>query len=99
MWKWLETFIKGLKEMIAGRPYLSYVYSSAVLVIVSLPTNRLFKYTWAFLIYSVVGAVWRYIEKDVDSQLSNWLLEKYLQKKEKEELKLRIKLVVVSVYH
>jgi len=84
--------------MISGPPYLVYLLISPVLVIVSLLTNRFIEHTWALLIFSITGAMWRHIEKDIDSQLTKWLVVKYPQKENIEELKLRIKLIIVVIY-
>jgi hypothetical protein len=99
MWKAVETFTKGLKDMITGPPPLTFVFISGVLVLVSLASNRWFEYTWALLIYSLLVTTWRYAEKDIDSQLTKWLLEKYDKKENMEELKLRSKLIIVVIYH
>jgi hypothetical protein len=100
MWKWLTTFIIELGKMISGPPYLAYLFISPILVIVSMLTNSFFEYTWTLLVFSLTGAMWRHIEKDVDSQLTKWLIEKYLvtQKPNIEMLKLRVKLIIVVIY-
>lgn len=62
--KWLEDFINTLERLLDKPPYLLFVFISSVFVIITLLTHINFEQTWAFFIYSAVGTVWRYMERD-----------------------------------
>lgn len=57
-------FAEKLKEIIDKPPYLIFLFIGAVLVFVSIVSDRYFWQVWIFFLYSVVGTIWRYSEKD-----------------------------------
>ncbi|NCO24956.1 hypothetical protein GW901_00315 [Candidatus Parcubacteria bacterium] len=63
--QWLEKFIDNLANLLKEPPYLVFLFIGAVLVFVSILTNRYFEQVWLFFLYSIIGTIWRYIEKDV----------------------------------
>lgn len=90
MSNWISNFIYNLKEILGKPPYLIFVFISAVFVVVSMIWNRNFSQVWIFFLYSIVGAVWRYIEKDVDSGISKII------KEDKAKIS---HLIIISIYH
>lgn len=82
--QWLEKFIDNLAKLLREPPYLIFLFISAVLVFVSILSNRYFEQVWLFFLYSTVGTIWRYIEKDVYKNVFTTD---------------RQKAVVISIYH
>jgi hypothetical protein len=63
--EWLEKFIDKLAGLLKEPPYRQFAFIGAVFVVVSLILQRGYDQTWMFLIYSVAGTMWRYMERDV----------------------------------
>jgi len=61
---WLKSFVESLERLLDKPPYLIFVFISTIFVIISLITQHYFQESWSFFLYSVIGAVWRYIERD-----------------------------------
>lgn len=81
---WLKSFIESLERLLDKPPYLIFVFIATIFVVISLITRYNFKETWIFFLYSVVGTILRYIERDFLRPL-----EKYQNSK----------LVIISIYH
>ena len=81
---WLEKFVDNLANLLEKPPYLIFLFISAVLVFVSILSNRYFGQSWLFFLYSVIGMIWRYIEKDI---------YKSVLKTDRQ------KAIVISIYH
>ena len=58
-------FIEKLREIIDKPPYLIFLFAGAVLVFISILSDKHFEQVWIFFLYSVAGTVWRYVEKDI----------------------------------
>lgn len=82
--QWLEKFIDNLTKLLKEPPYLVFLFIGALLVFISILSNRHFEQVWLFFLYSVIGTMWRHIEKDVYANVF---------------AKGRQKAVVVSIYH
>lgn len=82
--QWLEKFIDNLSNLLKEPPYLIFLFIGAVLVLVSILSNRYFEQSWLFFLYSIIGTIWRYIEKDVKKNVFTTD---------------RQKVVVISIYH
>ena len=76
MSEWFKGFIESLERLIEKPPYLIFFFVSAVLVIVSLISKYNFEKMWVFFLYSVVGIMWRYAEKDIMKPLIEKLPDK-----------------------
>ena len=83
--EWFNSFINSLERLLDKPPYLIFVFIGAVFVVISLISRYSFEQTWVFFLYSVVGTVWRYIERD---------FMRLLQDKHPDS-----KLLVISIYH
>jgi hypothetical protein len=72
---WIKKFIGDSKDLVEKPPYLFFVFISAIFVLVSLLSQNHFYEIWIFFLYSVVGHIWRYIEKDIRKNVlrSEWL--------------------------
>lgn len=62
---WLEKFIDNLAKLLKEPPYLLFLFVGTILVFVSILSNRYFDQVWIFFLYSIVGTICRYIERDV----------------------------------
>lgn len=82
--KWFKEFINKLAKLLKEPPYLVFLFIGAVLVFVSILSNRNFEQVWIFFLYSVGGAIWRYIEKDTYKNV-------FIGEKSKR--------VVIAIYH
>ena len=67
--EWFEKFIDQLAKILKEPPYLLFMFISAVFVIISLISQKYFDQTWIFFLYSVCGAMWRHITKDIRSNV------------------------------
>ena len=63
--KWFEEFIDNLAKILDKPPYLIFLFVGAIWVFVSVLSNRYIDKALVFLLYSVVGSIWRYAEKDI----------------------------------
>lgn len=70
--EWIKDFIGGLERLVEKPPYLIFVFTGAVFVIIALIFNRNFEQVWTFFLYSVGGAIWRYIERDLIHTYGQW---------------------------
>lgn len=105
--QWFEKFMQILKEILEKPPYLVFVFIGTIFMVISIITNNFLNQNLIFFIYSVIGLVWRYIEKDVEGGLRNYIQNK----KDRENLgadKFKIEitrkisvshLVVIVIYH
>lgn len=84
---WFEKFIDQLAKLLKEPPYLLFVFISAILVIISIISQRFFDQTWTFFLYSIGGTIWRYIERD------------FLSTFEKKYNFVHARLIVISIYH
>lgn len=91
MAQWLEKFTDNLKDILDYPPYLIFVFVGSVLMMVSLATKDFYEQMWIFLLYSFGGALWRYIEKDLNSGIKKILKEK--------RAKNISHLIIIIVYH
>lgn len=82
--KWLEKFIDNLAKLLKEPPYLVFLFIGAILVFVSIFSNRYFEQVWLFFLYSIIGTIWRYIEKDIYKNV-------FTTEKEKS--------IVITIYH
>jgi len=57
--------VKEFKEFLALPPYLFFLFISSIFIITSLIWDREFIASWIFFLYSAVGSITRYIEKDL----------------------------------
>ncbi len=71
---WFKSFIDSLERLLEKPPYLIFVFIGAVFVIISLISKHNFEKMWVFFLYSVVGTIWRYIERDFISPLKKYNL-------------------------
>lgn len=62
--QWFEKFIDNLANLLKEPPYLLFLFIGAVVVFVSILSNRYFDQVWIFFLYSIGGTIWRYIERD-----------------------------------
>ena len=60
-----EKFIDNLKNILKEPPYLIFLFVGAVFVSISILSNRYFEQVWLFFLYSIIGMIWRYGEKDI----------------------------------
>ena len=60
-----EKFIDNLAKLLREPPYLIFLFIGATLVFVSILSNRYFEQVWLFFLYSIIGTIWRYIERDI----------------------------------
>lgn len=82
--QWLKSFIDNLADLLEEPPYLIFLFISAVFVFVSILSNRYFEQVWLFFLYSIIGTIWRYVEKDVHKNV--FRIDKQ-------------RAIVISVYH
>lgn len=87
--KYLDKFTQNLKEVLDKPPYLVFVFVGAVFMIISLLSKNYFDQIWIFFLYSAMGAVWRYIEKDL---IGNTFTEGFKTKE-------NFKRFIILVYH
>lgn len=59
-----EKFVDNLAKLLDKPPYLWFAFIGAVFVIVSIASGRYFDQIWIFFLYSVIGVMWRYSERD-----------------------------------
>jgi len=88
-------FMKHLKDLIKEPPYLMFYFVSSVFLIISLIFRE--DYFWlflTFLIYSMVGVVWRHAMKD----LRGILKQRYSDKSYKPDKFNKINLWLTSIY-
>jgi hypothetical protein len=71
--EWLKSVPKILERMVDKPPYFACFFAGVIILI----TSTIFRFgyiqAWIFLIYSVVGLIWRYATKDLKTPL----IEKY----------------------
>jgi len=94
--------IKELRKILEYPPYLIFVFISAVFVITTLITKNNFDPVWIFFLYSVGGAMWRYIERDFlrkYREKSKGENEKDFEYQKKEEAKKRKSEGIIFIYH
>lgn len=96
MHNWMEKFIESLKGILDKPPYLIITFVSSVLIIVSISVNRYFDQIFAIFLYSIIGTVWRYIEKDLDAGIN-----KFIYKNDERESKRNptANLIIIVIYH
>jgi len=100
-------FLQIVKDILGYPPYLVFVFVGAVFVSISLSQTTYFDQVWIFFLYSVVGSIWRYIEKDIDGGLQKYIENKKKKEsldKDAEEHEIKGKnsrnhLVIISIYH
>lgn len=95
MSEWFKGFIDSLERLIEKPPYLIFFFVGAVFVAISLITKYNFDKMWIFFLYSVVGIMWRYAEKDI----MNPLVEKLSDKKPEGKRYSSSELWIRAVYH
>ena len=61
----LSKFLERLAGLLKEPPYRQFVFVGAVLALMSLILREGFEQAWIFLLYSVGGTMWRYIERDI----------------------------------
>lgn len=81
---WFEKFIAGLERLILYPPYLIFLFIGTVIFIVALIARAYVNEIGIFLLYAVAGSMWRYIERDFLSVLSQYRFSK---------------IVIISIYH
>jgi uncharacterized membrane protein YjjP (DUF1212 family) len=86
-----EKFMQLLKEILSYPAYLVFVFIGAAFVFISLVSGNYFDKVWIFFLYSIIGSMWRYIEKDLDSGIQS------LFKREKSRKICH--LAVIIIYH
>ncbi|MDP3957732.1 MAG: hypothetical protein Q8Q10_04495 [bacterium] len=100
-------YIESLERLIDKPPYLLFAFIGAVLVFVSVAFGREFQQIWIFFLYSVVGSVWRYIEKDIDGGCKKYIesekekpngIDEVLKDEEKNTYNV-VHLTITTVYH
>src|SRR3989338_10734764 len=62
---WFGKFIDNLAGLLKEPPYLIFLFIGTIFVVVSLLSEKHFEQVWIFFFYSVVGTIWRYIERDL----------------------------------
>jgi hypothetical protein len=73
-------FMEELRKILEYPPYLIFVFVSAIFVCITLIKGNYFEQIWIFFLYSVIGSIWRYIEKDImrnvlkEGQVKTWLV-------------------------
>ena len=66
---WFEKFMDHVAMLLEKPPYFIFIFVASVLVFVSMLTGRYFRETWALFLYAAAGMMWRYLEKDLRSNL------------------------------
>jgi len=61
----IEKFIDRLTTLLKEPPYKQFVFVGGVLAFVSLILQKWSEQIWVFLLYSVAGTMWRYMERDI----------------------------------
>jgi hypothetical protein len=90
---WFKSFIDSLERLIEKPPYLLFFFVGAVFIVVSLISKYNFEKMWVFFLYSVVGIIWRYAEKDIMKPLIEKLSDKKLTDKKYSSSELWIRIL------
>ena len=97
---WLKNLVDSLERSLDKPPYLVFFFSGTLFVTASILMKFAFEQTWVFLIYSTIGFIWRYIERDFMSTIGRLKEPKDPKNPEKEKPKFPYaKLWIISIYH
>lgn len=94
--KWFDKFIEKLAEIIGKPPYFFVMFVSAVALIVSISVDKHFNQIFAIFIYSIIGSIWRYIEKDLDSGINKMIYKNNGRETKRHPL---THFIIILIYH
>lgn len=61
----LQKYMGILKDILGHPPYLVFVFVTSVFMVVSMVTQHYYDQSLILFVYSVFGAVWRHVVKDI----------------------------------